>query len=268
MLSSQNYSIAFSTLGCPDMSLDDIVSMTSAFAFDGVELRGGPSGHISPVISNEQRKKIRTYFSRTHIDPFSVTAYTHFNDKSKVKRKEQETLLIDYCQLANDIGAKYVRSFIGPIPNEGHRERVTDWAILSFQNVCDSIEGMDISIAIENHDSWSSVFSMKPIFDALPRTSLLWDVAHSLRSGDIPESVITTFISRFAYLHIKDEISSKGSSYTAVLPGSGNIHIKPILEQLASTPFEGYLCFEWEKAWNPNLPSLKEALGYFKRWIN
>ena len=54
------------------------------------------------------------------------------------------------------------------------------------------------------------------------------------------------------HTHIKDS-KPEGSGIRYVLPATGTVPLREIVAVLARGGYTGYYCFEWEKAWHPDI---------------
>jgi len=259
----------FSTLGCPELTLEQIVELAVRHSMDGVELRGAAGEHIHPIISAAERREIAHLFKKNHIEIFSITAYTTFESTNSEVFHAAETELLSYAQLAQDIGASFIRTFVGGIPAGIdpviHDKRIAE----SLAGVAHNLHETDVSILVETHDRISSVRAAQRIVSLAndPHIGILWDIAHSLRAGDSITDAMQILGERLGYVHLKDESASKDGEEHPVLPGKGIIPIKEISRVLETFDFKGFLCLEWERKWHPLLPSIEVALSAFKEWI-
>jgi glucosamine-6-phosphate deaminase len=75
-------------------------------------------------------------------------------------------------------------------------------------------------------------------------------------------------------VHVKDarrpaagRASSAGfAPWTPVLPGEGDVPAARVLLWLLSSGYDGWVSFEWEKRWHPEIAGAEVALPHFVRW--
>jgi len=259
-----------SSLGCPEWSLEKIAETVARLSFDGVELRGVRGEHVHTGLSRDERSGVARIFRQQGVKIFSITAYTKFDSLEQEEFTKTESELISYVHLAKDLGASYVRTFIGGLPkgieSGTHDERVA----ASLVNIARAVEGTGISILVETHDRISSVAAALRIVNlaAHPQVGILWDIAHSLRAGDSLVENASLLGGKLGYVHLKDELPSADNQEHPVLPGQGIIPIKDILAALETVSFNGYLCLEWERKWHPELEPLDAAMVAYKKWLH
>jgi sugar phosphate isomerase/epimerase len=265
--------LAFSTLGCPELTLPQIVKLAELHQMDGVELRGFERTHISPKLSASERADVRTMFSDSGLEIACISAYTKFVMPSEEQRKENERVLLEYVQLAEEVGCPYIRTFIGKLPDAvkpNELQTIYDYIAESLDRVGNALAHSSVKILIETHDSWSMASSIKPILDRIdsPAIDLLWDTMHSYRAGEELDATYALVGDRIRHVHLKDEYTELDGKRVHCFPGEGRFPIRSCLQLLKKHNYDGYLCLEWERTWHPEMPELASALPRFKTWLN
>ena len=109
--------IAFSTLACPNWTVQEVIERASKFGYDGIEWRGGPQGHVQPSMPAEQIAALQKSSADAGTLPVAVTAYTSFVSLIEKERQANIDELRRYADLAAELDAPYVRAFLGELPN-------------------------------------------------------------------------------------------------------------------------------------------------------
>src|SRR5688500_20333868 len=105
--------VTFSTLACPDWSIETVVARASEYGYDGIEWRGGRQGHIQPTASAVQKAVLRQMCADAGLMALAVTAYTSFVSDIAEERQANVDELRRYSELAVELGADYVGAFLG-----------------------------------------------------------------------------------------------------------------------------------------------------------
>src|SRR4026209_1675512 len=108
--------ISFSTLACPNWSIERVIAKASEFGYDGIEWRGGPQGHVQPTMPAAQKAVLQKMSMDTGLIPIAVTAYTSFVSDLEAERQSNTDELRRYVDLAAELDAPYVRTFLGELP--------------------------------------------------------------------------------------------------------------------------------------------------------
>ena len=108
--------VTFSTLACPNWTIHEVIAQASRLGYDGIEWRGGPQGHIQPSASAEQKATLRQMSADAGLMLLAVTAYTSFVSDNPEERQLNVDEVRRYADLAAELGARYVRVFLGELP--------------------------------------------------------------------------------------------------------------------------------------------------------
>lgn len=257
--------LSFSTLGCPNWDIKKIIESARRYGYNGVELRGAGRQHISLEASPLERREIKRLFEDNGIEICCISAYTRFASPIKEEREMNIENLIRYCELAKEMNAPIVRSFIGSVPTEINESEYMNYIPDALYRVGEKIESLGVDVVIETHDYFSTG---KAVSDIIKRTNsknikALWDVWYPYRSGESPKETLEYLKDYLRHMHIKDA-RRIGDDWQLVLPGEGDIPLREIVGLLKKIDYQGYLSFEWEKMWHPEIPEPEIA---FPRYI-
>jgi sugar phosphate isomerase/epimerase len=254
--------ITFSTLACPDWSIETVIAKAVEYGYDGIEWRGGPQGHVQPNMFSEQRRLLPQKCSDAGLESLAVTAYTSFVSDSTDERRANVDELRQYADLAAELGAKFVRTFLGELP-EGAKinslmyEKVSDCLRLA----ADHARSVGVTIAIEPHDDFVRSMTIVPILSQVPHPALrvIWDIANAFAAGEDPGDGFVLLKDRLAYVQVKD---GKRFGYNWQLNsfGEGNVPLDLAFELLMAHKYQGAFSVEWEYAWHPELDPPEIAL--------
>src|SRR5438034_54485 len=78
--------------------------------------RGGPEGHVSPELPAAERQALRRRVEEAGLISLAVTAYSRFVSPEPAERAAQLDHLRQHLDLAADLGARNVRTFLGKLP--------------------------------------------------------------------------------------------------------------------------------------------------------
>ena len=126
--------IAFSTLACPDWSIETVIARAVAFSYEGIEWRGGPDGHVRPGMPASQIDALQKASADAGVLAVAVTAYTSFVSRQMEERQANIDELRRYADLAAELDAPYVRAFLGELPNDVILDSST------YDNISDSLQ--------------------------------------------------------------------------------------------------------------------------------
>jgi sugar phosphate isomerase/epimerase len=90
----------------------------------------------------------------------------------------------------------------------------------------------------------------------------VWDVHHSVRAGETPEQSVNALGKRIVATHLKDSVRMDGR-IRYVPTGQGDIPLRDAIKALRRVGYQGFLTFEWEKRWHPDIEEPEVVLPQF-----
>ena len=167
-----------------------------------------------------------------------------------------------YIKLAAELDCKFVRVFGGGFGRQGlDLATATDNLVAALRELAPIAGDANVTIAVETHDEWIDSARIRPVFERVdsPSVGALWDVHHPYRLGGEPPARTWERIGQWVvYTHVKDSVQEEtGHRYCHT--GDGTIPLAEIMGILARGGYNGYLTYEWEKIWHPDIPEADEA---------
>jgi len=261
--------LTFSTLACPGWSTATVLERATAFGYDGLEWRGGPQGHINPSASAVERAALRRSTADAGLMSLAVTAYSSFTSDDPAARQTNVADLKQYADLAADLGASYVRAFLGEVPvgqlvTESLHQQIAE----CLGQAATYAQSVGVIIAVEPHDDFVRSASVRPILDLIshPALKVIWDVGNTYGAGEEPSEGFENLGSRLAYVQIKDG-QGRGEQWTLGPVGVGQVPLKEIIRLLLKNGYNGAFSVEWERAWHPELDPPEVALPHAQKTL-
>ena len=255
--------ITFSTLACPHWSIETIIAKASELGYDGIEWRGGPQGHVQPTMSVTQKALLRQMSTDAGLFSLAVTAYTSFVSDSVEERRANVSELKSYAELAVELGASYVRTFLGELP-EGKKPDSPLYAKISdcLNITSEYAESIGVNIAIEPHDNFARSSSVTPLVvqnRPHPALRVIWDIGNAFAVGEDPSEGFDLLKNHIAYVQVKDG-KRRGTDLQLCSLGEGDIPLGRAFDLLITNGYKGAFSVEWEYAWHPELDPPQVAL--------
>lgn len=258
--------LCFSTLGCTELSLDEILILARAFDIHALEIRGiggVMDNRKIAALSPENAPRTSELLAQNRVRPQVLGTSCAFHDSAKTAAAiEEGKASID---IAARLGIPYIRVFGNKLVGEGEAERATCTARVAagIAEVCDYAAGTPVSVLLEVHGDYNTIETLSPILAALGVRSnfgLIWDIAHTRAYGVDWQVFYREMKPYIRHVHIKDASLETGK---LTLLGEGDLPIVPITRALLADGFDGYFSLEWERKWHPELPDLSVALERF-----
>jgi sugar phosphate isomerase/epimerase len=252
---------AYSTLGCPESTLEEALARAHRHGLGGVELRalGGTldlPAHLArefgtPAALADRRAgaPARVVALDTSLRLIGGTAA----DRAK---------FLEYLPWAEALGAAWLRVFDGGRTAAAAEIREAA-ATMRWWRQERVARGWRADVMVETHDALSTSAGIRRFLAAVPGAGILWDTHHTWRkAGEDPAATWRAIGPSVVHLHVKDSIGAPGPRlpYTYVLPGEGEFPMAALLGAVRGH-FTGVMSLEWEKHWHPELPELDSALA-------
>ncbi|MCL2361639.1 MAG: sugar phosphate isomerase/epimerase [Defluviitaleaceae bacterium] len=247
--------LCFSTLGCPDWDIIQVAEKGAAYGFDGVELRISGNRHVDPALTKDERKKIKKMFAAHNLTIAIISGYTLFCGDDEILLKENEEALLKNIELAADLGAPYLRSFLG------ENGCFTEAGVETLRRACAKAYESGVTVLLEIHDALKDGKMAAQLVRQVNSLGLavLWDIHHSLNNKEAPEETWRHAGKYIKHVHMKDADAND----EICLMGDGILVVRDVVQTLSANGFDGFLSFEWEKTWIPKLQEPEVALpGY------
>ena len=254
--------VAFSTLACPEWSIATVIAKASAFGYDGIEWRGGPQGHVQPTMPESRKADLQTRSMDTGLIAVAVTAYTTFVSPLAEERQSNLDELRRYVDLAAELDAPFVRTFLGELPDGIEPDSSLYEKISECLNTAADYAGsVGVKIAVEPHDDFVCASSIVPLLTRVqhPALRVIWDIGNAFAAGEDPKEGFALLKNRMAYVQVKDG-KKDGPEWQLCSLGQGHVPLTQAFALLLAHGYEEALSVEWEYAWHPELDPPEIAL--------
>ena len=253
--------LAFSTLGCPKWTLNQILENAVKMGFDGIEFRG-----LLDDIDITRRPEFTTEFSKTRqmlidrglaVSCLSTSARFAIVDPSEKQKSFDEVQR--YMELAVKLDlpdVPIIRVFGGRFPKGYNREKIMAITAENLRQIGKRAEEYDVTLAVETHDDWSDSALCAQLISQVnnPKIRILWDLHHPYRFNNESPEVTYANIGKYTVgIHIKDSVLNEKGELVHVLVGEGGVPLRKMLDMLIQGGYSGYATLEWEKRWHPEL---------------
>ena len=258
--------LAFTTLGCPNWNLDQIIGRSLEYGYDGIDFRGYLKTldvTEAPEFSTqaqETAKKIAD--TGLEVPCFSTSISVNGDEK---KQQDNLTEIHRYAKLCPIFGARFLRVF-------GHgedspRERVVENFVANIQPLLKVAADYGAVILIETHDQWTESSRINEVVERVnsPFLRVLWDIHHPWKaSKEAIDYTWETMGKWVEYTHWKDATPAD----KLCLMGEGILPLEEWYCLLKAKGYSGYCTLEWEKRWYPEMEEPEVAFPDFTQYMN
>lgn len=247
---------AFSTVACPDWTLEHVASVAEQLGYVGVELRtfgwGSSASACEPALTSAV--KVQQTLRAAGAAPVCLSTGVRFDamvtppvigwaitDVNK-SAKEGKAMV----ELAAEIGAPLVRVFGYEYPTSEKRSRAIDRIVGRLTQVADAARARGVRVVVENGGSFATAAEVCELLDEAQHASIgvLYNVAEAHAAGESPQAGINVLGDRLLMAKVKEFSHGK-----AVALGHGHTPNEAAIRELAKSGFGGAVSYELDRAW-------------------
>jgi sugar phosphate isomerase/epimerase len=267
--------LTFTTLGCPEWDLETICRRARAYGFDGVDFRGYLDTLDVTTLPEfttgvaESRRLLKD--AGLEVSGVSSSITVCAPEKWEANLEEARRTI----EVANALGAPNVRIYGGGDLTRHTREELGKIGCEGVEQILALDGAAGLHWLFETHDNWIKSADCRLLLDAIPDPAFgaLWDMGHTPRvGGETPAETCAAIGPRIGNTHVKDAVyepdhpKAMQDGWRYVFPGTGQLPIAEAVNLLRANGYDGWLTFEHEKRWHPNLPEPQDIFPAFTAW--
>jgi sugar phosphate isomerase/epimerase len=264
--------IAFSTLACPAWNLDRVLETAVRLRFDGVELRFielDDQLWRRPEFSGAGLKQTVRRLRDAGIRVCCVDTSCFFHHPDAKLRQAALEMGQAMIELAAALAAPAIRVFGDRVQPGADRAATVQWIVEGVSALAAVGRQHRIETWLETHGDFARAADTKKILQAAgpEGTGVIWDPLNSFSEfGEDPADGLEVLGPGLRHVHIKDA-RRKEFPWEPVLMGTGDFPAARLVGMLRKIDYPGFVSFEWEKRWHPQIPEPEVALPHFIRWM-
>lgn len=270
--------ISFSTLACPSWTISQVIQHAVDLGFNGIELR---------FIENEDRLWERPEFSGTGlretrnrlndsgltIPCVDTSCFFHFTDRNLRQQSIENGRAM--VELAAELMAPGIRVFGDRVQPGADLHSTTAWIADGIQSLAQFARPLGVQVWLESHGDFACASETLKVLELVdpPNKGVLWDPLNAYSEFDEhPQTGWSTLDGAIRHVHIKDAQrvigAPRSQPWEPVLVGEGDFPALELVTLLHLHDYQGFVSFEWEKRWHPQIPNPEIALPRFMHWIH
>ncbi|MGI5132019.1 sugar phosphate isomerase/epimerase family protein [Pseudonocardia sp. CA-107938] len=250
---------AFSTLGCPNADVTEVLHLARIGPTQGIELRCAPGQLITPETTDTEADALAAQLRDAGIEVVCLATYL------RVATPTDDADVARHLELAARFDAPFVRVFGGGTEHpDGRRER----ALETLDRAAELAAAIGVDVALETHDSFPTGAAVADLLATVgsPHLGAVWDALHPWRAGEPVAATAAALGPWLRNVQFKDVASVDDT--TPVLPGHGVLPLDDVRAQLRRLGYTGWISLEWERAWYPEAAPLADALAAFHQVLD
>ncbi len=269
--------LSFSTLACPDWTMPEILAIAATAGYDAIELRfveGEDSLWKLPALQGTALVSVKRALADHGLTISCLDASCRFDSPESAERQRWVDEGEKMSDLAAELDAPGVRVFGDTIRPGADRASTRDWIADSISQLAEIAAPKGVGVWLETHGDFASARDTFEILARVtpPNTGIVWDPINSfVATRERPAHGSAILGRAIRHVHIKDmrrkDPKGEPESWQYVLTGEGDFPLQELLGTLRQREYGGFLSFEWEKKWHPELANAEIALPHFVEWF-
>jgi sugar phosphate isomerase/epimerase len=260
----------FSTLACPDWTLQEVLRAATTYGYDGVELRV-ISRELDlwnlPEFKTPSLRATRAVIEDHGLVIASIGSSACFHSPDAQERERNFDSALRMAEVAAGLGAPSIRVFGDRIQPGSGRKETAAWIADSLTRLAEMLKPGGVQVWLETHGDFATAADVSEIFAQLDcaQVGIIWDPANAFeQTAEIP-LLLPQMSPHIRHVHLKDWERDADSSHY-VPTGEGEFPFHAMFASLHQIGFDGFASFEWEKLWHPELAGPEIALPHFIKW--
>ncbi len=256
------FKLAFSTVACPQLTVEEVVRQAKEWGYQGIELRtrglGGSDLASDPALT--EPAKIVSVFEKMEIDPVCVSTEVSLHHRDSTRLYQATVQLKRDLELAAALGAKAVRIFADEVDLGEDRREVIQRVARNVHPLVDLAAELGVQILFENTPAFGHAKWWWWLLNLIehPMIGVCWNVANAAAVGELSSISVPNLNSRIKLVKVQDVQVGTGTGYVPL--GEGDVGIQDLIKRLMGIGYEGYLTVEWDRLWLPSLAPAEEYL--------
>ncbi len=272
--------IAFSTLACPNMPLDQVASLAARCGYLGVDIRSfiDESDRLASDPMSHDPAAVDSIFDNAGVIPLCLSTGVSYHKaidppvigRIWVNEEAGVPETKSFVDCAARSGTKFVRVYGSELPAAEPRtwsmRRVTERLALATQ----TCRNTDVRLLIENAGSFAKAETLRELIDLV---NLQWlgasyNIQAAVNAGECPIEGLRALGDALRVVRIMD-VDEDGNP---VELGKGVYPLEKLFQTLQSMNYDGWIVYEYPKHWCPELRDdadavLKDAADLMYSWI-
>lgn len=260
--------ISFSTLGCPEWSWEDMLSIAKDIGFDGIEIRGIGNELYAPKVkqfSDDNIELTKKKLNKIGLEIPCLTSACYLYDKENIEKHLKEGT--DYIELAAKLGTPYVRVLGDSNPQPGEVD--VDFVIYNLKKLAEKAKEKGVKLLVETNGVFADSKVLKALIESVNSDSVgvLWDIHHPIRFfNEAIEYTYENLKQYICFIHVKDSKVIDGEVKYKMM-GYGDIPVKSVIKLLKENEYTGYISLEWVKRWCLDLEEPGIVFAHFAGYM-
>ncbi len=265
--------LAFSTVACPEWTLEEVARKAQAWGYAGVELRtlGAGGAQLASDPSLTTAAKAAAVLKAFGVEPVCLSTSISLHHRINQEQRAAQIAAGRAIDFAAELGCPAVRVFAYDVDPGQSLDGAMRSIAEQTQPLVEKAGVAGVQLLFENAGSFSRAKQWWWLFNLIghPMLGMVWNVANAAAAGESVAVSLPMLNSRIRIAKAKDLRVGEGSGFAQL--GDGTVGIDKMVKRLLGMGFDGHISVEWDRLWLPALESaetyLPEAAKRLNDWM-
>jgi sugar phosphate isomerase/epimerase len=258
--------LSFSTLGCPDWSLEQITDFAAKHGYKGIEVRGILREMDLPKCKEFNTQNIAATQKLMQDKGLKFVnlgsgATLHFAEGNERRKNIDDGKR--FIELANKLSCPYIRVFPNNFQKDQTKTQTMELIAKGLLELGEYSKGSNVIVLMETHGDLLYTDDLIKLMNmaAHKNVGLVWDMTNMwVKTKESPVYAYNKLKKYIHHTHIKNaRLEGDKIIYTRL--AQGEVPIFETIDLLYKNNYSGYYSFEWEKLWHPELEAPELAMA-------
>src|SRR5262249_4649630 len=176
--------------------------------------------------------------------------------------------------LAAALSAPGIRVFGDRVQPGADRAATEGWIVEALSALGERGRTAGVECWLETHGDFAPGAAARKLVDrAGPGVAAIWDPANAFSEfGEPPADGARALGDAVRHVHLKDvrppSADDPPRPWKPVLLGRGEFPAESVMDVLSARGYGGFVSFEWEKRWHPEIEEPEIALPHFVQYVS
>jgi sugar phosphate isomerase/epimerase len=247
-----------------------VIEIALCSGYNGIELRfleGEASLWKLPSFQGAGLSESRRRIAESGLEVACVDTSCRFDSPDNEERERWIEEGVRMAELARELGTPGIRVFGDRVPPGVEREIIRGWIAECLNALVEKVGRMEVEVWLETHGDFCSSSEVQKILANCDGIGIVWDPAAAfIAYGEGPLRNGVAFGDAVRHVHVKD-LRRVDAAWIPALTGEGLFPLAEVRQVTSELQYKGFISFEWEKKWHPEIEPPETAIPHFANWF-
>lgn len=264
--------LACSNIACGDLDFATLLAKSQEWGYAGVEIKvlDGRFDLTSAPSLRRDPEALRKQLAEHGQTLVALNTSLSFFQNSSAKLAEAKQKVREHIELAGSIGALNVIVCGDVLPSGMSLSTALEQTGAALRELAVVAAEHEVTLLIENIGDFASSRVAWMLHDAVrfPSLRVCWNQVHAQMLNEPPSLTIPRMGVSLGLVRVSDaRFTDSGLVDAYVEVGKGQVGTERMIELLKGIAYDGWLCVDWPRLWQPGLAPAEKVLPNAAKYL-